>query len=55
MVRVTNLRNGRSVIVRINDRGPYVRGRVIDLSHAGAKEIGLTASGIAKVRLDLVK
>ena len=55
MVRVTNLRNGSSVIVRINDRGPFVRGRVIDLSHSAAKEIGLTASGIAKVRLDLVK
>ena len=52
-VRVTNLRNGRSVIVRINDRGPYIRGRVLDLSHAAAKAIGLTDSGIAKVRLEL--
>jgi rare lipoprotein A len=52
-VKVTNLRNGRSVVVRINDRGPYIRGRVIDLSHAAAKAIGLTESGIAKVRLEL--
>ena len=49
MVRVTNNRNGRSVVVRINDRGPYVGGRVIDLSNASARAIGL--SGLAKVSL----
>jgi peptidoglycan lytic transglycosylase len=51
-VRVTNLRNGRSVVVRINDRGPFVRGRVIDLTPAGAHAIGM--DGLAPVRLDVV-
>lgn len=46
-VTVTNLNNGRSVVVRITDRGPFVRGRCIDLSHAAAKAIGM--DGIAKV------
>jgi rare lipoprotein A (peptidoglycan hydrolase) len=50
-VLVTNTRNGRSVEVRINDRGPFVGGRVIDLSRAAASQIGLTASGVAPVRL----
>ena len=48
-VRVVNKRNGRSVVVRINDRGPYVRGRIIDLSHAAARAIGF--SGTAKVAI----
>jgi rare lipoprotein A len=48
-VRVTNRRNGRSVIVRINDRGPFVRGRVIDLTPAGARAIGF--SGVVPVAL----
>jgi rare lipoprotein A len=52
-VRVTNLYNGRSVIVRINDRGPYIRGRVIDLTPTAASAIGLTRSmGLAKVRIE---
>jgi rare lipoprotein A len=48
-VRVTNMRNGRSVVVRINDRGPFIRGRVIDLSLGAAKVIGLNKSGVAKI------
>lgn len=48
-VRVTNLRNGRSVIVRINDRGPFIRGRIIDLAYGAAKAVGLHNSGVAKV------
>jgi rare lipoprotein A len=52
MVRVTNERNGRSVVVRINDRGPFVRGRVIDLTPAGARALGF--SGLAEVNLDVV-
>jgi rare lipoprotein A len=48
-VRVTNKSNGRSVVVRINDRGPYVGGRVIDLSNASARALGM--SGLAKVSL----
>lgn len=50
-VRVTNLRNGRSVVVRINDRGPFVRGRVIDLSRAAAVAIGMTGAGVVPVRI----
>ena len=50
-VRVTNKRNGRSVVVRINDRGPFVRGRVIDLTPAAARAIGM--SGLAPVELDI--
>jgi rare lipoprotein A len=53
MVRVTNTRNQRSVVVRINDRGPFVRGRVIDLTPAGARAIGM--SGLAPVSLSVVK
>jgi rare lipoprotein A len=52
-VRVTNLKNGRSCVVRINDRGPFVRGRVIDLSAAAAKQIGVYSAGVAPVRLDV--
>ncbi len=50
-VRVTNRNNGRSVIVRINDRGPYAHGRVIDLSQAAAKSIGMISSGVARVEI----
>jgi rare lipoprotein A len=51
-VRVTNSQNGRSVVVTINDRGPFVRGRVIDLTPAGAHALGF--SGLARVKLDIV-
>lgn len=50
-VRVTNLHNGRSVVVRINDRGPYVRGRVIDLSRRAAQVVGMTGSGVVPVSI----
>ncbi|MBW4488328.1 MAG: septal ring lytic transglycosylase RlpA family protein [Trichocoleus desertorum ATA4-8-CV12] len=53
-VRVTNLDNGRSVVVRINDRGPYAFDRVIDLSAAAAQVLGLIHSGVAPVRLDVM-
>jgi rare lipoprotein A len=53
VVRVTNLRNGQSVVVRINDRGPYVRGRTIDLSSYAAKQLGMRNSGLAPVRIDV--
>ena len=53
LVRCTHVHNGRSVIVRINDRGPYVRGRIIDLTPAAANAIGLTRShGLCRVRID---
>jgi rare lipoprotein A len=51
-VKVINLDNGKNVVVRINDRGPYQRGRIIDVSPAAAKEIGLFKSGTAKVRIE---
>ena len=54
-VRVTNPRNGRSVTVRINDRGPFTRGRTIDLSRAAATEIGLISRGHGRVELDVVR
>jgi rare lipoprotein A (peptidoglycan hydrolase) len=53
VVRVTNLHNGRSVLVRINDRGPYVRGRTIDLSRYAAKQLGMKNAGLAPVRIDV--
>jgi rare lipoprotein A len=53
-VRVTNLRTGRSVTVRINDRGPFIRGRIIDLSYGAAKAVGLHRSGVAKVRMTII-
>jgi rare lipoprotein A len=54
VVRVVNTRNGRKTQVRINDRGPFVEGRIIDLSLAAAREIDMVASGTAPVRLELV-
>lgn len=52
--RVTNLNNGRSVIVRINDRGPYVRNRIIDVSAAAARLLGMTKTGVAPVRIEVL-
>lgn len=55
-VRVTNQRNGRSVIVRINDRGPFVNGRVIDLTPAGARALGFSGiEGLARVSLEIIQ
>ncbi|MGB3656101.1 MAG: septal ring lytic transglycosylase RlpA family protein [Rivularia sp. (in: cyanobacteria)] len=53
-VRVTNIRNGRSVVVRINDRGPFIRGRVIDLSHRAARVIKMIGRGVAPVRIEVL-
>jgi rare lipoprotein A len=53
-LRVTNVNNGRSVVVRINDRGPFVHGRVVDVSVAAAEKLGMTEPGTAKVKLDVV-
>lgn len=52
---VTNLENGRVVRVRVNDRGPYVDGRVIDLSREAARVLDMVEQGVARVRLDLVR
>ncbi len=54
-VRVTLLSTGKSVIVRINDRGPYVQGRIIDLTDDAARKIGLTAQGVGRVRLEVLQ
>ncbi|PYE29446.1 rare lipoprotein A [Rhizobium sp. PP-F2F-G38] len=48
-VEVTNKRNGKSVVVRINDRGPFIRGRVLDLSKAAASQVGMVSSGHASI------
>lgn len=53
-VRVTNLHNGRSIVVRVNDRGPYVGKRIIDLSYAAAQMLDVRSRGTEQVRLDIV-
>jgi rare lipoprotein A len=53
-VRVTHLGNGRSVEVRINDRGPFKPGRVIDLSEAAAEQLGMTRQGLAAVKVEVM-
>jgi rare lipoprotein A len=54
LLKVTNLRNMKSVIVRVNDRGPHVRGRIVDLSRAAAEQIGLRHTGTARVALEIL-
>ncbi len=54
-VRVTNLENGRQLVVRINDRGPFVKNRIIDLSYAGATELGMAEKGTARVRVEAIE
>lgn len=53
-VKVTNLKTGKSVVVRVNDRGPFVKGRIIDLSLGAARVIGLNKSGVAKVKVTVL-
>ena len=55
MVRVTNLENGKSVVVKINDRGPFAKGRVIDLSKSAFSAIGNTSAGVIDVRIAVIK
>jgi rare lipoprotein A len=52
-LRVTNVASGRSVTVRVNDRGPYVQGRVVDVSYSAADALGMVGKGVAKVKLDV--
>ncbi len=54
-VKVTNLHNGKAVVVRVNDRGPVVPGRIIDLSYGAAQALQFRHSGLQRVRLDLVQ
>jgi rare lipoprotein A len=55
MLRVTNLANGRSVLVRVNDRGPFARSRILDMSLAAARDIDMVRAGKARVRLEVVR
>lgn len=54
-LRVTDVNTGRSVTVRVNDRGPYVPGRIVDVSHSAAAELGMIGKGVTNVRLDVVQ
>jgi rare lipoprotein A len=54
-LRVTNVATGRSVTVRVNDRGPYVPGRVVDVSYSAAQSLGMVGAGVANVKLDVVQ
>jgi rare lipoprotein A len=53
-LKVTDLSTGRSVTVRVNDRGPFIPGRIVDVSHSAAASLGMTGRGLAKVKLDIV-
>jgi rare lipoprotein A len=54
-LRVTDVASGKSVTVRVNDRGPYVRGRVVDVSYSAANALGMVGKGVANVKLDVVQ
>lgn len=54
-IKVTNIKNSKSVVVRVNDRGPYIKGRIVDLSKSAFSSIASTASGIISVELEVVK
>lgn len=54
-VKVTNLKNHKTVVVRVNDRGPFVKGRIIDLSFAAAKKIGMVKDGVVKVKVEVMR
>src|SRR5260370_38135142 len=54
LVRVTNLENGRTIVVRVNDRGPYARGRILDMSRRGAQLLGFEKTGTAKVHVQIM-
>ena len=53
-LKVTNLRNGRSVVVRVVDRGPFVRGRIVDVSKRAARELAFLGAGLTRVRIEVV-
>jgi rare lipoprotein A len=54
-LRVTNVATGQSVTVRVNDRGPFTRGRIVDVSYSAAESLGMVGNGVAKVKLDVVQ
>jgi rare lipoprotein A len=55
LVRVTNIKNGRCIQVRVNDRGPYIKGRVLDLSYGAARKLGMIHDGTTKVKIDVLE
>jgi rare lipoprotein A len=55
LVRITNPRNGRSAVVRINDRGPFVEGRELDVSYQAATRLGLVSKGVARLKIELLE
>lgn len=55
ILRVTNKKNNRSVVVRVNDRGPFKAGRILDLSYAAARAIGMIADGVADVTIEIIR
>lgn len=55
IVRVTNLKNNKSVVIKINDRGPFIEGRDIDLSRGSAERIGMVQDGVARVKMEILK
>ena len=55
LLKVTNLTNGKSVVVKVTDRGPHTRGRIVDLSYAAAKQINMIASGVVMVKVEVYK
>jgi rare lipoprotein A len=54
LVRVTNLENGRTAVVRINDRGPFLKGRILDLSYTAARALGANSPGVIRVKIEVV-
>lgn len=54
-LRITSVASGRSVVVRVNDRGPFLKGRAVDVSYSAAKELGMTERGVAKVKMEVVQ
>ena len=55
IIRVTHLSNGKSVVVKINDRGPFIEGRILDLSLGAAKKLDMVNEGVARVKIEIVK
>lgn len=54
-IKVTNIKNGKAVVVRINDRGPFIKGRVVDLSKSAFSSIGFTSSGLIDVKIEVIR
>ena len=55
VIRVTHLKNGKSIIIPVNDRGPFIEGRILDLSLGAAKKLHMVAEGVARVKIEIVK